>query len=82
MTVEITRGNGMTIEEVLADLKRQKLFVSNLYEGVDGIWRCFLRARANDLHFYAAGTGQTMTGAIQNALKKEPPKDRIDRMLE
>lgn len=71
----------MPVEDQLADLKRQKLFVSNLYEGVDGIWRCFIRARANDLHFYAAGTGKTVGDAIASALDRGK-KDRNARMLE
>lgn len=58
------------IETLLAELRRRKLWVSNLYEGHDATWRCFLREKRNG-RFVSQGTGKTMADAISAALPKK-----------
>ncbi len=58
----------MSIESLLAEVKQRKLFVSNLYEGADRQWRCFLRAKRNDLNYINRGQGVSMEGALSSAL--------------
>ncbi len=58
----------MRVEDVMAKVKKQRLFVSNLYEGADGIWRCFLRHKRNALPSIHRGQGKSMIEALTDAL--------------
>ncbi len=51
----------------MAAVSRAKLHVSNLYEGTDGKWRCFLRKGSDTAHL--SGTGDWPALAIFRALK-------------
>ncbi len=64
----------MSIDELLREIRRRKLFVSNLYEGTDRLWRCFLRERRNVMPSVHQGQGATAAEAIRNALPL-PPND-------
>lgn len=67
----------MSIDELLREVRRRKLFVSNLYEGADRIWRCFIRDRRNVMPSIHHGQGASAAEAIRDALPL-PPNDLSD----
>lgn len=67
------------IEDLLREIRSRKLFVSNCYEGRDGLWRCFLRDRKNALPSIHQGTGKTMETAMRAALPA--PADEFEDLL-
>ncbi|TPI86388.1 hypothetical protein [Mesorhizobium sp. B2-8-9] len=58
----------MSTGSLLAEIKRRKLLVSNLYEGVDGLWRCFLRDKRNEMPSPYRGEGPTAEAALRAAM--------------
>lgn len=58
------------MDELLLEVSRRKLFVSNLYEGVDRTWRCFIRDRRNTMPSIHQGHGKTAAEAVRNALPR------------
>lgn len=59
----------MTVDELLDKVRRDKLFVSNLFEGTDGIWRAFLRHKVNELPSVYRGQGSSAADALSAALR-------------
>lgn len=57
-----------TVEDLLLEATARKLWVSNLYQGTDSIWRCFLRDKRNGLPHTNRGAGKTMAAALRAAL--------------
>jgi hypothetical protein len=57
-------------EQLIQQAKSRKLFVSNLYEGTDGSWRCFLRDKRNG-RFTSQAVGATASDALSRALETE-----------
>ena len=57
----------MTLDEAFTRIRREKMFVSNLYQGTDGQWRCWLRKTTNG-NPKASGIGPTALDAIMTAL--------------
>jgi len=64
-------------DEALAEVARRRFFVTNLYEGRDGIWRAFLRSKRADAACVARGEGQTAAAAIISALRAKDLDDLI-----
>lgn len=66
----------MSLDTVFDRVRYEKLFVSNLYEGTDGLWRCWLRKRRNDIG-KMSGIGATAESAILAALTPPPIEQPI-----
>lgn len=60
----------MTIENLLETIRRDRLFVSNCYEGTDGKWRAFLRDKKNGLAIHR-GVGDSLLSALEDAYPKK-----------
>ncbi|RWE37460.1 hypothetical protein [Mesorhizobium sp.] len=58
----------MSTGSLLAEIKRRKLYVSNLFEGTDGLWRCFLRDKRNEMPSPYRGEGATAEAALRSAM--------------
>lgn len=63
-----------SIEDLLAEIKRRKMFVTNLYEGTDKIWRVFLRKRQSEVYVDQA-QGATAAEALRRVLGKTEYED-------
>lgn len=59
-----------SVDDLLAEVKRRKIWVSNLYQGTDDLWRCLLREKRNGLHV-KHGRGNTAADALRAALKPD-----------
>lgn len=57
----------MSVDSLLAKIKRDGFYVSNFYEGTDGLWRVFLRDRRNGSYVKQA-TGQTALDALRQVM--------------
>jgi hypothetical protein len=67
----------MSVDALLNEVRSAKLIVSNLYEGTDKVWRCFLRSTRNGKSI-ERGTGKTAAEAIRSAL---PAKGEFEDLL-
>lgn len=75
------------VEELITDARKKKLRVAQLYEGTDGVWRCFLYRRANEpANSWASGHGKDAADALAAALinataAKKPSIARFEALL-
>ncbi len=52
-------------------------YVTNCYEGTDGVWRAFLRDGKNNSPHSHSGTGKSMALALRDALPRDPFGDLL-----
>ncbi len=62
----------MSVDALLVEIKARRLFVSNLYEGTDRLWRCFIRDHRNVMPSVHQGQGANAAEAIRNAIPALP----------
>jgi len=70
------------LDDLFAEARKKKLFVSNFYQGSDDLWRCWLRKRRNDIG-KMFGMGATPAEALRGAIDwkpevAEPPPSSIE----
>lgn len=70
------------VDDLFAEVRKKKLFVSNFYQGTDDKWRCWLRKK---LHGGTKlfGIGDTAAEAMRRAIDwkpevAEPPPSSIE----
>lgn len=57
----------LTLDQMVEAVRKEGLFITNLYEGHDGTWRCHLRYYRNKLLAGPCAHGQTMAEALWQA---------------
>lgn len=67
----------MSVDAVLDQIRQRKLFVSNVYEGADRLWHCFLREKRNVMPSVHRGSGKTMAEALLAALPETEFSDLL-----
>ncbi len=59
----------LTLDQMVETVRKEGLYITNLYEGHDGTWRCHLRYYKNKLLAGPPAHGQTMAEALWQAFE-------------